>query len=57
MGEPNDDYWRERARDEQGSDDVMVYEDATVDDSPDDGVWVTAYVWVARPDYDPCDDE
>jgi len=37
-----------QARTEYQNDEVKIYDDAKVDDSPDDGVWVEAWLWVAK---------
>ena len=33
-------------------DDIQIYPDAVVDDSPDNGSWVTAQIWVYADDED-----
>jgi hypothetical protein len=37
---------RSRARDLYATEEVAIYPNAKVDDSPDDGAWVEAWVWV-----------
>lgn len=52
-----EDYWRNCARGKYGVDGAVVHDDASVDESPDDGVWVEAYLWLERADYDPPEDD
>jgi hypothetical protein len=42
------DQLREKARAQWASEDLIIDPDAQVDDSPDDGAWVTATVWVSK---------